>query len=108
MAYRSFGEFWPFYVREHAHRLNRQLHFIGTSSALVFLAVALSGHPWGWALAPIFGYGFAWTGHFFVEKNRPATFRYPLYSLAADFVMYSKIWQGRMESEVQLHCGAAG
>ena len=79
----TFEDFWPFYVREHSKRLNRRLHFIGTS------------------LMPLFGYGFAWVGHFFVQKNRPATFQYPLWSLGADFVMYGKMWTGAMDDELR-------
>jgi hypothetical protein len=98
----SFAEFWPFYVGEHRHPLNRRLHFVGTSLGLLVGLLALITQRW-WllALTPLAGYGFAWVGHFLVEGNRPATFRYPLYSLRADFVMYAKIWAGSMDGEVR-------
>lgn len=97
----SFHEFWPYYVGEHVHPLNRALHFVGTSLVLTLLISGLwTRHFWLWAAMPVAGYGFAWVGHFVVEKNRPATFTYPLWSLAADFVMYGKMWMGRMGDEV--------
>ena len=97
----SFRDFWPFYVREHARPLTRRLHFIGTSGVLAAIAAAaLTGRPaWLW-LAPLSGYGFAWAAHFFVEHNRPATFKYPFYSLAADFVMFGRMLAGQMAGEV--------
>ncbi len=101
VRYRSFAEFWPFYVAEHAKPLTRRLHFMGTSGVLLFaLATIFTGQLrliWG---MPLFGYGFAWVGHFFVEHNRPATFKHPLYSLLGDFVMYKKMWLGQMDREI--------
>jgi hypothetical protein len=98
----SFREFWPFYVEQHANALNRKLHFIGTSCVLVATAAALyTLHWWLFLLMPVSGYGFAWVGHFIVEKNRPATFTYPVWSLIADFVMYGKMWAGAMDAEVE-------
>jgi hypothetical protein len=95
-------EFWPFYVGEHQQPLNRTLHFIGSTLVLAVLATAIaSGRPLWLAAAPLCGYGFAWVGHFFVEKNRPATFKYPLFSLLCDWVMYVKILTGRMNDEVR-------
>jgi hypothetical protein len=100
--YGSFEEFWPFYVREHANRLNRRLHFAGTSAAVACAALGLlTKRKWLLALAPVAGYGPAWIGHFFVEKNRPATFEYPLWSLRADFVMWWKIATDTMDEEVE-------
>lgn len=100
--FESFEEFWPFYVREHAQKANRVLHFCGTSAALAtFGAALLTRKPALFALAPLFGYGPAWVGHFFVEKNRPATFQHPLWSLRADFVMFGKIIAGTMDDEVE-------
>jgi hypothetical protein len=99
--YQTFEEFWPFYVREHSKKATRTLHFIGTSAALAAVAAAVLGRkPWLLLAAPLAGYGFAWTSHFFVEKNRPATFTYPAWSLAADFKMWSKILGGTMDEEV--------
>src|SRR5579871_2855614 len=97
--FRSFEEFWPFYVREHAHPWNRRLHFVGTSCAIGVTATALAtGQLWLLPAAPAFGYGFAWVGHFLVEKNRPATFQHPLWSLRGDFVMYWKMLRGEMDA----------
>lgn len=92
-----FAEFYPYYLDEHADPVCRRLHFVGTSlvilTALAALALGRPGLLW---LLPVFGYGFAWAGHFFFEKNRPATFQYPLFSLAADFVMFADILRGRV------------
>jgi hypothetical protein len=97
----SFDEFWPFYVREHSHKTNRVLHFVGTSAAIGSVAAgALLRKPALLLLAPLFGYGMAWIGHFFVQKNRPAAFGHPLWSLQADLVMWTKIALGTMDAEV--------
>lgn len=100
--YESFEEFWPFYVKEHSKKSTRVLHFVGTTCALGCVAGAvLLKKPWLLAAAPVAGYGFAWASHFFVEKNRPATFTYPTWSLKADFVMWSKMVRGEMDAEVE-------
>ena len=100
--YRTFRDFWPFYVREHSVPLNRILHLVGTSGTIACVVLALVLHrPWLFALAPVSGYGFAWFGHFIVEKNRPATFKYPFYSLGADFVMLACMLTGRMGKEIE-------
>ena len=91
----SFEEFWPFYVSQHRDPTNRRLHFIGTS-----LVMAMAPNPLLWPLIPLAGYGFAWAGHFGFEKNRPATFKYPLWSLRADFHMWGKTVTGRMPAEL--------
>jgi len=93
----SFREFYPYYLSEHADRTCRRLHFVGTSGALLcVIAAFLSANFW-WLLAGLLcGYAFAWVGHFFFEKNRPATFKYPFYSFAGDWVMYADIWRGRV------------
>lgn len=98
----SFAEFWPYYVGEHRSPLCRALHFIGSSLALAAIAAAVVLQSW-WILlaAPIAGYGFAWTGHFFVEKNKPASFRYPLWSFIADWKMWAYTLTGRMAVEVE-------
>ena len=84
-----FADFYPFYLSEHANRANRRLHFIGTTLGLAGVLHSLSTLNFWWLLAgAVAGYGFAWFGHFFVEKNRPATFTYPLYSFMGDWVMW--------------------
>jgi hypothetical protein len=99
-----FREFWPFYVGEHQRPLTRGLHYVGTTGVILAAAAALATGRWGLLLlAPVSGYGFAWAAHFFVERNRPATFRHPLYSLAADFVMYGKMLRGQMREEARRH-----
>ena len=94
----SFREFYPFYLEEHSNRTSRRLHFIGSCGVLALLAtMAVTGNAW-WALGALFcGYGFAWVGHFFFEKNRPATFRHPLYSFAGDWVMFKDILTGKVK-----------
>ena len=85
----SFAEFWPYYLREHSKRHTRALHYLGTSLVVVLALAGLWTQRWGMLVAmPIAGYFFAWVAHFAVEKNRPATFTYPLWSLAADFKMW--------------------
>jgi hypothetical protein len=97
----SFEEFWPVYVRDHSDKTNRLLHFVGTSAAIgSFAAAALLRKPKLVALVPLFGYGMAWIGHFFVQKNRPAAFTHPLWSLRADLVMWTKTLAGTMDAEV--------
>ena len=93
----SFREFYPFYLGEHAHPVSRRLHFIGSCGVLVLLGVALwQRNGWFVLAALVCGYAFAWVGHFFFEKNRPATFQHPLYSLLGDFVMYRDMILGRV------------
>jgi hypothetical protein len=97
IRYANFREFYPFYLAEHANRTCRRLHFIGTSLVIGVFVAAIVRHDSRWLLlAPLAGYGFAWVGHFFFEKNRPATFKYPLYSLVGDWVMYWDILRGRI------------
>jgi len=95
--YANFREFYPYYLSEHANAMCRRMHFIGTSLVLIVFAAAVVTRDarWLW-LAPLCGYGFAWLGHFVFEKNRPATFSHPLYSLAGDWVMYADILRGRV------------
>ena len=95
--YRSFEDFYPFYLTEHSRSGTRRLHFTGTLLVLLTLAYAVATQRWGFLiLVPLFGYGFAWVGHFAVEKNRPATFQHPLYSLAGDFRMFADMTRGRV------------
>jgi hypothetical protein len=96
--FQSFREFYPFYLGEHANLTCRRLHVIGTTGVLgVLLAAAFTGNPWWLVLVPLLGYGFAWVGHFAFEKNKPATFRHPLYSLMGDWVMYFDVLRGRVK-----------
>jgi hypothetical protein len=96
-GYRSFQDFYPDYLAEHGNRTSRRLHFAGTALVLTALAGALVTGRWLLLLAmPVFGYGFAWLGHFVFEKNRPATFRHPLYSLLGDFAMFRDMLTGRI------------
>ncbi|EPM0508707.1 DUF962 domain-containing protein [Pseudomonas putida] len=94
--FRSFAEFYPYYLGEHSNPTCRRLHFVGTSLVIALLAYTIGSGKWLLLAVPVFGYGFAWVGHFFFEKNRPATFTYPLYSLAGDFVMFRDILLGKL------------
>lgn len=94
--FKTFKEFYPFYLSEHQHPVSRILHFIGTSLVFVILISAILMQAWlGLLLIPVVGYGFAWVGHFFFEKNKPATFQYPLYSLGSDFKLFFEILAGK-------------
>jgi len=94
----SFREFYPFYLSEHSHRVSRRLHFIGSCGVLLLLAWTIYTGNARWLLAALFcGYGFAWVGHFFFEKNRPATFQHPFYSFAGDWVMFVDVLRGRVK-----------
>ena len=98
---RSFSEFWPYYLREHSKPRTRMLHYVGTSLVVGTAIFALLTGRILWLLAiPVAGYGFAWIAHFAVERNRPATFTYPLWSLAADFKMWWLWLTGRLEPEL--------
>lgn len=94
----SFRAFYPFYLTEHQNPTSRLLHFIGTSLFFIFgiLAFVTGNFNLLW-FCPLMGYGFAWVGHFFFEKNKPATFRYPLWSLASDFKLYFQILGGKQK-----------
>jgi len=96
-AYASFRDFYPFYLGEHRHPVSRRLHVSGTLLALLLLVVALASGRWVllWAV-PLAGYGCAWVGHFFFEKNTPATFTHPLYSLRGDLQMLYDVLTGRV------------
>ena len=98
----SFEEFWPFYLGEHSKASTRALHYVGTSLVVVLAAFALISGRWiVFAAVPIAGYFFAWLAHFTLEKNRPATFTYPLWSLAADFRMWFLWLTGRLGPELE-------
>ena len=96
-SFGSFAEFYPYYLSEHQDRPCRRLHFAGSTVALVCLILlVLTGNLWWLLGAAVSGYAFAWVGHFGFEKNRPATFRHPFYSLMGDWVMYRDIWTGKI------------
>ena len=99
--YTSFGDFWPHYLREHSRPATRRLHYAGTGLVLLVAAAAAATGDWRLLVAlPVAGYGFAWFSHAVVERNRPATFTYPFWSLAADFRM-GWLWAtGRLDSEL--------
>lgn len=98
----NFEEFWPFYVGEHSLKATRLFHFVGsTAGASTAIAGLLLRKPSLIGLGLVLGYGPAWFSHFFIEKNRPASFKYPAWSFAADWVMWSKILQGTMDEEVE-------
>lgn len=99
--YNSFAEFWPHYVAEHSNPRTRTLHLVGTFIALGSVAYFISiGKWWLFPLALIPGYGMAWIGHFFIEKNKPATFQYPLWSFIGDYKMIGLMLTGKMDAEV--------
>jgi hypothetical protein len=95
--FRTFADFYPFYLSEHANRISRRLHFVGTSIAVALLITSLVTQLW-WlvAVALIQGYAFAWVGHFFFEHNKPATFRYPLFSFMGDWRLWWEILTGKV------------
>jgi hypothetical protein len=97
VSYASFRDFYPYYLSEHRNVTCRRLHFIGSTLVLALLALGVYTHNWrAFAAMPLAGYGFAWVGHFVFEKNRPATFRYPFYSLLGDWVMYGQMLTGKL------------
>ena len=95
--FENFSAFYPFYLSEHANRTSRRLHFVGTSIGLAFIVTAFATQNFWWLPAALVsGYAFAWVGHFFFEKNRPATFTHPFYSFLGDWVMWKDILTGRI------------
>jgi hypothetical protein len=96
-SFKRFADFYPFYLNEHRHPTCRRLHFIGSTLSLVCLAMLVATGNFWWLLAGLVaGYGFAWVGHFGFEKNRPASFKRPLYSFMGDWAMYRDIWTRRI------------
>lgn len=87
--FKALKDFYPYYLTEHQNETSRMLHFVGTAAFIFILVYALASSRYGllW-YCPVVGYGFAWIGHFFFEKNKPATFKYPAMSLASDFIMF--------------------
>ncbi len=101
-GFRSFSEFYPYYLSEHKDPVCRRLHYIGSTLVLAILATLVATGLWSyWWLMLVAGYGFAWVGHFKFEHNKPATFKYPFYSLAADWVMYKDFLTGQLEQKLQ-------
>ena len=95
--FESFSQFYPFYLAEHANGTCRRLHFIGSTLALMLVAWAIYSGSYLWLLVAIVqGYAWAWAGHFFFEKNKPATFHYPFYSFLGDGVMYKDMATGKI------------
>jgi len=99
--YGSYEEFWPFYVSQHMRAATRVLHFVGTSLVCVTVSAGVFLSPAWLAAAPLAGYGFAWVGHFAFERNHPATFTYPWWSLRGDFRMFRLMLLGRMAPEIE-------
>jgi len=96
--YQSLKEFYPYYLTEHSNTICRRLHFVGSLLVILVLVVGLTTGKYSllWSL-PLIGYGFAWVGHFFFEKNKPATFTYPLYSFICDWIMFKDILLGKIK-----------
>jgi hypothetical protein len=94
--YKTLQQFYPYYLEEHQNSTCRILHFIGTGLVLLILIAALISGNYIWLISiPLVGYGFAWVGHFFFEKNKPATFQYPIFSLASDFILFFDLLTGK-------------
>ena len=97
LKHKNFAEFYPFYLSEHSNRTCRRLHFLGSSLALICISLlVITGEIRYLLFALLSGYGFAWLGHFGFEKNKPASFKRPLYSFMGDWVMYKDIWIGKI------------
>lgn len=98
----NYAEFWPFYLQEHAKPSTRHLHYVGTALAISAAVFAILTQRWAWLLAmPVAGYFFAWVSHAFVERNKPATFTHPLWSLISDFRMFFLWITGRLGPELK-------
>ena len=100
--FHSFAEFWPHYVTEHSHPATRLLHLIGTTAGIVCAVFFIAtGRWWLFPVGLVPGYGAAWIAHFFIERNKPATFQYPLWSFLGDYKMIGMMLSGRMKTEVE-------
>lgn len=98
--FNSFSEFWPHYLAEHSRPATRLLHYAGTLIAIGFIIMLVAiGRWWLFPLAFVPAYAFAWTAHFFIERNRPATFTYPLWSFMGDWKMLFLGLTGRLKAE---------
>jgi hypothetical protein len=103
-SFSDYAAFWPFYLSQHSKRATRLMHVAGTCVALLAIVLGVASFNFGWLLmAPLIGYSIAWIAHAFIEKNRPATFTYPLWSLRGDFHMLWLWFSGRLEIEVARH-----
>ncbi len=99
---KTYAEFWDFYVAEHSQPMTRLFHFAGTSLSLVLLVWILrTGNLLYLPLCLVVGYAFAWFSHFVIEKNKPATFKYPLWSFISDYKMIFFMLTGKMNAEVE-------
>jgi len=99
MQFKTFADFYPFYLKEHSNITCRRLHFVGTAGVIALLMLFFfTGKPALLLFLPVTGYGFAWIGHFVFEKNKPASFKHPIYSFIADFRMFWDILTGRVSA----------
>ena len=99
---RSYEDFWPIYLREHMNKTCRVLHYIGSSWAILCMLMLVITLNWIWFVAGFVGaYGMAWIGHYGFEKNRPATFQYPLWSFASDWRMFARFLSGKLTADLQ-------
>ena len=95
-------KFYPFYLSQHSNRINRKLHFIGTLGVILLaIHLILFNSYINLYFIPFVGYGFAWVGHFFFEKNKPATFKYPVKSFLCDFIMFKRTLTSEIESDYE-------
>ncbi len=102
--FKTLAEFWPFYLEEHSNKLNRGLHFLGSSFALFFLVqFFLTFNFYFLIIALVSGYSFAWLGHFFIQKNKPATFKYPIKSFISDWKMFVYTFSFQIDKELKKH-----
>lgn len=100
--FKTLKEFYPYYLTEHKNLTSRVLHFIGTGLVILSVFTGILFHEWRFILAtPFLGYGFAWIGHFFFEKNKPSTFKYPMFSLASDFLLFWELLTGNQDFKVK-------
>ena len=98
----NYEKFWDFYVAEHRHPMTRYLHFVGTTLSLVFTVWIIRSGSWLYfPLTLVIGYAFAWFAHFYVEHNKPATFKYPFWSFISDYKMVLYMLIGKMNGEVE-------
>ena len=103
---KSYHDFWPYYLGEHSRPGTRALHIVGTTMAVALVLLGLLTSDWHYLPAAfVGGYAFAWAGHFFIERNRPATFKYPIWSLISDFRMLGIWLTGSLDANLKRHAG---